>query len=300
MLWQNHNSIIIGKHQNTIAEINSAFVNANNVSVVRRLSGGGAVYHDMGNLNFTFIMDSDTFNNNKINFIAFTHLVQNALISLGIPAEFSGRNDLVVDGKKISGNAQYIKQGRVMHHGTLLYDSNLDMLSDALNVSNDKIESKGIKSVRSRVTNIRPFMKTDMNINEFWTVLKNCMFKLLDMEEFYLTAAETDDVVKLKKDIYSMWSWNYGSSPPYNIRKVRYIDGCGKLEILLDVKKHGIINNIVFFGDFFGDSDPDELSKILGGSHFEYNELAGLIKGIDITKYFYNLDKDIFLSVLFE
>ncbi|MDR2718490.1 MAG: lipoate--protein ligase family protein, partial [Treponema sp.] len=165
MLWQNHNSIIVGKHQNTLAEINSVFVKAHNISVVRRLSGGGAVYHDPGNLNYTFITDAGT--DNTIDFAAFCLPVQKALVSFGVPVEITGRNDMTVMGRKFSGNAQYLKHERIMHHGTILYDSCMDTLSQALNLSNDKIESKGIQSVRSRVTNIRPYMKTNMPIEDF-------------------------------------------------------------------------------------------------------------------------------------
>jgi len=298
MLWQNHNSIIVGKHQNTTAEINASFVNAHNISVVRRLSGGGAVYHDMGNLNFTFITDTGT--ENSIDFTAFCRPIQNALVSFGVPVEISGRNDMTIEEKKISGNAQYIKNGRVMHHGTLLYDSNMEVLSKALNVTDDKIESKGIKSVKSRVTNIRPFMKTDMPMNEFWDSLKKYMFSAFDMKEYNLSAEEEAEVEKLKERVYSQWDWNYGASPPHNIRKMRRIENCGKFEILLDVEKGGIINNIAFYGDFFGNDDPAELAEILKGRHFQYNELEGTLNDINISRFFRNLDARTFLALLFE
>jgi len=298
MLWQNHNSIIVGKHQNTLAEINSAFVNAHNISVVRRLSGGGAVYHDLGNLNYTFIADAGR--DNAVDFAAFCLPIQKALISFGVPVEISGRNDMTVMGKKFSGNAQYLKEGRIMHHGTILYDSCMDTLSQALNVSNDKIESRGIQSVRSRVTNIRPYMKTDMPIEDFWAALKRYMFEDFTMQEYVLSAEEKEQVEKLKNQVYSQWSWNYGASPPHNIRKTRRIEGCGTFEILLDVEKQGIIKNIVFYGDFFGNDDPAELTGILKGHHFNYNELADTIRDIDISRFFHNLDAKTFLALLFD
>ena len=297
MLWQNHNSIIVGKHQNTIAEINNSFVNAHNISVVRRLSGGGAVYHDMGNLNFTFITGAK---DNTINFADFCLPVQKALVSFGVPAVISGRNDITVDGKKVSGNAQYVKQGRVMHHGTLLYDCDLDTLCEALNVTDDKIESKSIKSVRSRVANIRPYMKNDMSLNDFWSALKNNLFSAFNMSEYPLCAEDETEVEKIKERLYSKWSWNYGESPAFNVRKTRRIEGCGKLEILLDVEKGGIIKNIVFFGDFFGSDDPSDLALRLTGHHYEYNELEKLLNEIDIPRYFHNLDIKTFLNILFE
>lgn len=298
MLWQNHNSIIVGKHQNTVAEINAAFVNAHNISVVRRLSGGGAVYHDLGNLNYTFITDADT--SNVIDFAAFCRPIQEALISFGVPVEISGRNDMTIEGKKFSGNAQYIKQGRVMHHGTLLYDSDLNVLSQALNVTDDKIESKGIKSVKSRVTNIRPYMKTDMPIEGFWIALKNYLFAAFNMEEYNFSGSEKAAVEEIKERIYSQWIWNYGKSPAHSLRKERRIEGCGKIEILLDVGKDGIIKDIAFYGDFFGAGDPEELAEILTGHHFEYNEIAGIIKDVNISRYFNNLDAGAFLALLSE
>ncbi|MCL2719722.1 MAG: lipoate--protein ligase [Treponema sp.] len=300
MLWQNHNSIIVGKHQNTMSEINSAFVKTHNINVARRLSGGGAVYHDMGNLNFTFITDADE--NTSIDFSTFCKPIQDALVSFGVPVEITGRNDMTIEGKKISGNAQYVKKGRVMHHGTLLYDSDLEILSKALNVSDNKIdtiESKGIKSVKSRVTNIRSFMKNDKTLNEFWAVLKNYFFGSFDMKDYIISGDEENEVQKLKEKVYSQWSWNYGASPSYNMRKIRKVETCGTIEILLDIGKEGIINNITFYGDFFGNYDTQELVNILTGHHYEYNEITDLIKEIDISRYFFNLDKKTFLSILF-
>ena len=297
MLWQNHNSIIVGKHQNTISEINSAFVKTQNINVVRRLSGGGAVYHDLGNLNFTFITNADK--NAAIDFISFCKPIQEVLVLFGVPVEITGRNDMTIEGKKISGNAQYIKNGRVMHHGTLLYDSDLEILSKALNVSDNKIESKGIKSVKSRVTNIRPFMKNDKSLNEFWTVLKNHFVTTLDMKDYILSTDEENEVQKLKEKVYSQWSWNYGASPSYNMRKIRKVETCGTIEILLDIGKEGIIENIAFYGDFFSNDDTHDLVKILTEHHYEYNEITDLIKEIDISRYFFNLDKKTFLSILF-
>jgi len=298
MLWQNHNSVIVGKNQNTAAEINTSFINEHKINVVRRLSGGGAVYHDLGNLNYTFITDADR--KDTLDFKTFCEPVQKALVSFGVPAVISGRNDMTVEGKKISGNAQYIKQGRVMHHGTLLYDSNLDILSKALNAADDKILSKGIKSVKSRVANIKPYMNTGMSAEEFWAALKKYLFAASDMKEYSLSAGEEAQAEKLKEEVYSQWSWNYGASPPCNISKKRRIEGCGTIDVLLDVGKEGVIKNIAFYGDFFGNDDLRELAEILQGHHFEYGELEDIIKEIDLSRFFYNLDAKSFLALLFE
>ena len=298
MLWQNDNSIIVGKHQNTSEEINAAFVKERNITVARRLSGGGAVYHDLGNLNFTFITGADK--KGGIDFSVFCEPIGNALHSFGVPVEISGRNDMTVEGKKFSGNAQYVKCGRVMHHGTILYDSDLAVLSLALKPGDDKIESKGIKSVQSRVTNIRPYMKKDMTISEFWSSLKNFMASAFGMNEFTLKAEQSAAVEGLREKVYSRWSWNYGYSPPHTLRKARRIEGCGKIEIFLDLAKEGVIRNIAFYGDFFGSRDPAALAEKLTGRRLEHEELKTALNGVEINQYFHSLDDGNFLALLLE
>ena len=298
MLWQNHNAIIVGKHQNTLEEINAPFVREHDINVARRLSGGGAVYHDLGNLNFTFIRDADK--KGEIDFSVFCEPIKKALQSLGVPVEISGRNDMTIEGKKCSGNAQYIKRNRIMHHGTILYDSNLDILSHALRPGEDKIESRGIKSVKSRVTNIRPYMKIDMDTRDFWAAFRNTMSAALNFREFTLSPEHNSEVDELKEKVYARWNWNYGNSPPHNVRKTRRIEGCGKIEIFLDIEKEGKITNIAFYGDFFGKRDPDELGKLLLGHHLEYGEIMSALKGTEIHDYFHALDAEKFLALLLE
>jgi len=298
MLWQNHNSIIVGKHQNTMEEINAAFVKDRGITVARRLSGGGAVYHDLGNLNFTFITDAGQ--TSGMDFSHFCEPIQKALRSFGIPVEISGRNDMTVEGKKFSGNAQYIKQNRVMHHGTILYDCDLDILSQALNPTKDKIESRGIASVRSRVTNIRPYMKTDMSITDFWASLKDRMTADFGTKDFTMSPDQDAEVEKLRETVYAQWSWNYGHSPPYTMRKTRRIEGCGKIEMLLDIEREGKIRNIAFYGDFFGNRDLAELGSLLTGHHLEGNELKAVLAGTEISQYFHALDTEAFLGLLLE
>src|SRR5690625_6345332 len=165
----NEPSIIIGRNQNTLEEINHEYVREHGIHVVRRVSGGGAVYHDLGNLNFSIITDyaMERFNNYEY----FTKPVVDVLRSLGVPAEVSGRNDILVDERKISGNAQFTTGGRMLSHGTVLFDSNLEEVVNALDVKMSKIESKGLKSVRSRVVNIAGFLKEEVKIGEFRDVI---------------------------------------------------------------------------------------------------------------------------------
>jgi len=296
MLWQNRSSVIVGKHQNTQEEINAGFVKEKNIFVARRLSGGGAVYHDLGNLNFTYITDADK--TGGIDFSVFCKPICEALGALGAPVEISGRNDMTVEGKKFSGNAQYIKEGRVMHHGTILYDTDLSMLSRVLRPGEDKIESRGIKSVESRVSNIRPYVKTDMSVTEFWTAVKSYMIGAFNMKELTLNTEQYAAVEELSEKVYSQWKWNYGNSPPYTVRKARRIEGCGRIEILLDIGREGIIKNAAFFGDFFAKEDPAALGEILIGHHLDFPELKTLFDQVDAARYFHGLDSVTLLDLL--
>ena len=295
MLWRNSNAIIVGRHQITAAEVNQALVDSRGIAVVRRLSGGGAVYHDLGNINFTFITDTG----GDINFADFCRPILEALHSFGVPAEFSGRNDMTIEGKKISGNAQYIRENRIMHHGTLLYDSNLDMLSRAL-IAGAKVESAGIPSVRSRVANIRPFMKTDMPTDQFLASLRDYFLASGSMEIYPLSPEDRAAAQTLCEQMYSQWHWNYGTSPPHNIRKSRRIEGCGTVEIFIEVEKEGIITNASFHGDFFSTDDPAALAAQLTGSRLERKELTALLQNLNLPRYFHNITQESFLSLLFD
>jgi len=296
MLWQNNNTIVVGKHQNTIAEINTAYVKEKGITVVRRLSGGGAVYHDLGNLCFTFITDDNE--GSHFDFSLFCKPVARALATMGVEVEISGRNDMTIDGKKFSGNAQYMKKGRIMHHGTIMFDSDLQLVANALQVSKDKIESKGIKSVKSRVTNIKPYLRKDISVIEFRDALRDFMFRENDMQTYVLAQEEELAVRKLRDEVYRRWEWNYGASPAYTIQKSRRVEGCGKLEIYIDVTKKGIIENISFFGDYFGNGDTKEISAKLKGCCFEDDSMRSALTGVDIGWYFNGLTMEGFLSIL--
>lgn len=298
MLWQNDNTIVVGKHQNTVEEINAAYVEEKGITVARRLSGGGAVYHDLGNLCFTFITEAAA--EKAFDFAFFCQPVAQALASMGVTVEISGRNDMTIDGKKFSGNAQYMKRGRVMHHGTILYDSDLDVAAQALNVSSDKIESKGIKSVRSRITNIRPYLSKDASVIEFRNALRDYMFRENDMRNEELTAKDEAAVRKLRDEIYSRWEWNFGASPAYAVRKSRRIEGCGKIDMHINVGQNGIIDEVAFYGDYFGNSDTAELASKLKGVSMERTAINAALSDEDISLYFNNLKMEDFLSILLQ
>ncbi len=297
MLWQNDNAIIIGKHQNTLAQINEAYVQEKGIRVVRRLSGGGAVYHDMGNLNFTIIADGE--NATAMNFRLFCQPVIRALEKVGIRAELNGRNDMTIDGKKFSGNAQYQRGGRVMHHGTILFDSNPEVLTNALQVDQDKIQAKGVKSVRSRVTNVRPHLSVDMTLPQFRQVLLESILEETPGLPYTLTAEDLAAIVSIKENRYDTWQWNYGQSPACTVLRRRRFEGCGTVEAYLNLK-HGIIEDLAFRGDFFSPEDPASLAQSLVGCPLETATLETALAVTDAARYFSGLTTKQLISLLLE
>lgn len=293
MLWQNEPSIIIGRFQNTIEEINVDYVNKQNIHVVRRITGGGAVYHDLGNLNFTFIEKRD---NNNIDFQKYTEPIIRALAKLGVNAENSGRNDITIEGRKFSGNAQYQYQDKVLHHGTILYNSKLENVQDALQVKADKIESKGVKSVRSRVTNISEYLKDPVPLQEFKKALLVQLFGSSPMKEYRLTLMDIERIERLMVDKYMTWEWNYGSSPAFNIQKTGRFSW-GGIDIRLKVEK-GLIKDCTIFGDFFSNHDLTELTNKLIGTRYSSEFIKALFEDIDLEKYFHQDIAREFLDLL--
>lgn len=296
ILWQNEPTVVIGRNQNTLAEVNSSFIKECGIHVVRRLSGGGAVYHDLGNLNFTFIVDAEK--ERVSNFEYFTRPVIQALASLGVQAEFSGRNDITIDGKKFSGNAQYWSKGRLLHHGTILFNSDLSVVQEALNVKADKLQSKGVKSVRSRVTNIYPYLKSPITIEEFKEVLWKYLIPDGEGREYILSEEEWAIVHRIKEERYARWDWNYGASPECEIEKEARFTG-GKLELKFNVKD-GLIQDLHIFGDFFGRKDVRELAQLLNGKQYRESVVEEVLGRIEFGEFFFNISREEFLQCLFE
>ncbi len=296
LFYINQPSIIIGKNQNTIEEINTDYVEANNIIVVRRLSGGGAVYHDLNNLNFSFLTKDD--GNSFHNYKKFTQPVVNALANLGVNAELSGRNDILAEGRKVSGNAQYATKGRMFSHGTLMFKTDIDAVANALKVKKDKIESKGIKSVRSRVGNISDFIKEPMTVEQFrMEILKSIFGGEENIKYYELTEEDWEKINQISKERYQTWEWNYGKSPRFNIQKTHRFPS-GNIDIRLEVNK-GIIEEATIFGDFFGVGDVNEIEQLLVGTKYDRASIAAALESIDIPHYFGGVTKEEFLQLIY-
>ena len=295
MLWQNNNTIVIGKNQNTVQEINQQFVKKNGIVVARRITGGGAVYHDLGNLNFTFIEEHGE--KQGIDFSVYAAPVIKALKSFGIEAELTGRNDLLIGGRKFSGNAQTIKNGVVLHHGTLLFDSDLEFVKDALMVREDKIKSKGIASVRSRVTNIKEHLREEITLQDFWKRLAGEVLCTKDAKPLELSEEDLQQICRLRDEKYATWEWNYGNSPQYEIERYRRFS-CGGLTVMMDVGRGGIVQNIKISGDFFGNRDVCELEQSLKGVRLMRDELFEKVSQMDLMEYIAGMSVEEFVDFL--
>lgn len=302
LFYINEPSIIIGRNQNTIEEINLDYVEQNNIHVVRRLSGGGAVYHDFGNLNFSFIMPDD--GSSFRNFEKVTRPIIEALHSMGVTgAQLKGRNDLVIDDKKFSGNAMYATNGRMFAHGTIMFDSDVNEVVNALKVRKDKIESKGIKSIRSRVTNIKPYLNDEYQNLSTKAFRQDILLRIfgVDSEDqvntYHLTEEDWEKINEISDKYYRNWDWNFGKSPEFDIVK-RQRFPIGSIEMRLNVAE-GKIHEAKIYGDFFGLGEISDVEEMLVGAQYNKEALKEWVGKVDIKKYFGNVSAEDLLELLY-
>lgn len=302
LFYINEPSIIIGRNQNTIEEINKEYVDEQGIHVVRRFSGGGAVYHDLGNLNFSFIMKDD--GQSFRDFEKLTKPIIEALHELGVSgAKLKGRNDLVINDQKFSGNAMYATNGRMFAHGTIMFDSDINEVVKALKVKKEKIESKGIKSIRSRVTNIKPFLpenEQSMTTKEFRQAILLKIFGVENEDEiktYTLTDEDWQKINAISDQYYRNWDWNYGHSPAFDLQRSQRFS-IGSIEVRLNVKE-GKIAALKIYGDFFGLGEIKDVEDKLIGTRYAKEDLAAVIDTIDLQKYFGNIEKEEFLNLIY-
>ena len=290
-IWINSPSVIIGRFQNTIQEINLSYANDNFINVVRRNSGGGAVYHDLGNINYSFIAPLKQ--NNISDFSFMMEPVVNTLKKFGLAPEISGRNDMLISGRKFSGTAQHVFRNRLLHHGTILFDSDIDVLQMVLNVNQDKFISKGYKSVKSRVTNLKEHLPYNVTIDEF-------MFALRDATKGNKTVLTTEDhhaIDKLVIEKYKTWEWNWGISPQYTEKRTKRFSW-GNIEALLKII-NGQITDCFFIGDFFG-YNIDEFRNFIKGTPYNILNIENIIFQININEYFVGASRKDIIDLLID
>ena len=297
LFYVNAPAIIIGRNQNTIEEIDSNVVAARGIRVVRRVSGGGAVYHDLGNLNFSFMTRDVHARFNRYDL--FNRPVVEVLRELGVPAEIGGRNDILADGRKISGNAQFATAGRMFSHGTLLLDSNLDDVTAALKPKPGKIESKGVKSIRSRVANISEFLREPITVDELRDRILERIFGARDrscIPTLALDDADWGAAQALLERRYGTWAWNFGENPPCNVQRARRFPA-GEIDARLNIQK-GLIESVRLFGDYMGRSDICELEAQLRGIVYERDAIAGVLGGVHVAEYVGDISREEVLELL--
>ena len=297
LFYVNAPSIIIGRNQNTIEEIDPDVVASRGVQVVRRISGGGAVYHDLGNLNFSFMTPKVTGRFNRYD--EFTRPVTDVLRELGVPAELGGRNDILAGGRKISGNAQFARPDRMFSHGTLLFDSNLDDVTAALRPKPGKVESKGVKSIRSRVANITEFLAEPITVDELRERIIEKIFGTRDRA--LIPAVEMRDsdwtaVHELVASKYGSWDWNFGQNPPSNVQRSQRFPA-GEIDVRLDIQE-GRVASVRIFGDYMGREDVSELERRLIGIAYDRPSVSSAIGDLDVSAYFGDIARDDVIGVI--
>ena len=296
VLWRNQPAIIIGRHQNANAEINIEHVKQNSIKVVRRITGGGAVFHDLGNINFTFIQGGE--DPKSIDFDRYTKPIVNVLQKLGVNASMEGRNDICIDGSKISGNAEHIDKKRLLHHGTLLFSSDMVDLSSALKVHPAKYQDKAIQSVRKRVANISDHLQQKMSVEQFIeNLLDEINQQFLNSQSFDFDHKDKEHIEALVEKKYRTWEWTFGKSPNYNFEQSAKTPG-GVVEFKMQVSQ-GIIEDLKIYGDFFSALDVEDVEKLLKGIPHDEKAIRQKLETINVTDYFNNVTKEDLLPIMF-
>lgn len=293
-LWQNRSAVIIGLNQNAYAEVDIDYLRRHGIDLARRITGGGAVYHDLGNLNYTIVGRSSDI---ERDYPEYTRHMLRALQTLGVKAELSGRNDILVEGRKVSGFAKRVYKDRLMVHGTLMYDVDIEKLTRVLTPPDDKLIAKGIASVKSRVANLKDYLPGIANVEDFSKALEKYLSRQYQDEEYMLTEAQQDEIMAVAKDKFATADWIYGRAPGSEVTYARRLP-CGNVEVFLHIKK-GRIDSCRVGGDFIGNSPISEVEVLLTGCLYERTALQQCLSTIDIQRYLDNTHTETFINLLF-
>ena len=296
MLWRNRPAVIIGRNQNAYVELDAAYTRENDIAVVRRMTGGGAVYHDLGNLNYSFFSFEADSDGRYSDFAPSAEPVLTVLRSLGADAAFSGRNDILVGGRKVSGSAKRVHDGRILFHGTLLFDVDCEAMSAVLTPPKAKIEAKGVSSVRARVANLKEFLP-DLDRETFRLAMERGLLGLcgqnapLPIPDNWVREAE-----RLADERYRSWDWTFGASPDFTFERTRRFP-CGTVTVRLDVHQ-GVIRHADFSGDFFGSAPVVGLAAVLTGCPHNADSLRAALSGVEVGRHIAGLELESLLELL--
>ena len=293
-LWQNRPAVIVGFNQEVNTEVNLDYLKENGIDLVRRVTGGGAVYHDLENLNYTIVGRSEDL---ERDYPEYASLLAKALQTLGVPATLSGRNDILVEGRKVSGFAKRVCKNRLMVHGTLMYNVDVDVLTNVLNPSTTKLQSKGIASVRSRVANLCEYLPEIPDIQTFSQRLEEILSNNYTDTEYQLTETDLANIQRLTDKKFATWEWNYGRSPKATLVHSARL-ACGTVEIHLTLAENRIAS-CRFGGDFLGNLPASDVEKALTGIPYEINEIRKCLSKLEISRYFDRVSADNLLEMMF-
>lgn len=286
-LWQNRPSVILGYNQEVNTEVNLDYLKREGILLARRVTGGGAVYHDLGNLNYTIVGRSD---NLERDYPQYARMMMDALRTLGVPAELSGRNDILVEGRKVSGFAKRVCKDRLMVHGTLMFRVDMERLTHVLTPPATKLQSKGIASVRSRVANLSDFLPAMESVETFAQQLEEILSNGYADKEYVLPDNALELVRRLAEEKFGTDEWIYGRSPRATMEKnVRM--ACGNVGIHLQVSGNRIVS-CRFSGDFMGNLPVAALESGLEGVVYDYESVCGKLEQLEVQRYFDGVSAD--------